>query len=161
MIGEILLITFSFLLVLAGILGVILPFLPGVPLAWLGMLIFAYVTEFAIITWGTLLFFLGFTVLTLLLDILAPMLGAKKYNASRYGLIGAGAGVILGIMVFGPIGIVIGPFLGALAGEMVSGKLFDDAVRAAIGALLGILAGSAIKLALVIVMLGFLIVALF
>jgi hypothetical protein len=98
--------------------------------------------------------------LTLFLDILAPMLGAKKYNASRYGLVGAGGGVILGIIVFGPIGIVIGPFLGALAGEMVSGKLFEDAVRAATGALLGILAGSAIKLVLVIVMLGFLIVAI-
>ncbi len=160
-IGEILLIIFSFLLVLGGALGVILPFMPGVPMAWLGMLAFAYATNFAAITWKVLLIFLGFVLLTIVVDIIAPMIGAKKYNASRYGIIGSFLGLILGIMVLGPIGIIVGPFTGTFLGELFDGKESEKALQSAKGTAIGFLAGSAIKLALITVMLGFLIWSLF
>lgn len=159
--GEILLIIFSFLLVLGGALGVILPLLPGVPMAWLGMLIFAYATNFVAITWKALLIFLGFVLLTIAMDIIAPMVGAKKYNASRYGIIGSFAGVILGVVLLGPIGIIIGPFLGTLLGELFNGRESEEALQSAKGTAIGFLAGSAVKLALITVMFGFLIFALF
>ncbi len=161
MTGEILLIIFSFLLVLTGALGVVLPLLPGVPVAWLGMLAFAYATGFTAITWKVLLIFLGFVLLASALDIIAPMAGAKKYNASRSGIIGSFIGVILGVAFLGPIGIVIGPLLGTFLGELFEGKESEEALQSAKGTAIGFLAGSAVKLALVMVMLGFLISALF
>src|SRR3989344_5141207 len=118
MVADILLITLSFILVITGGLGVILPLLPGVPVAWLGLLLFAYVTYFAVITWKALLIFLVLVFVTLILDALAPMVGAKKYNASSYGLAGSVIGLFLGLAIFGPIGIILGPFLGAVAGEI-------------------------------------------
>ncbi len=161
MIGEILLITVSFLLVLGGALGVILPFIPGVPIAWFGMLAFAYATHFTAITWKVLLVFLGFVLLTMAVDIIAPMVGAKKYNASRFGIIGSFLGLIFGIMVLGPIGIIVGPFAGTFLGELFEGRESEQALQSAKGTAIGFLAGSAIKLALITVMLGFLIFALF
>lgn len=159
--GEILLITLSFLLVLTGALGVVLPLLPGVPIAWLGMLAFAYATNFAVITWKALLIFLGFVLLAIAVDIIAPMVGAKKYNASRSGIIGSFLGLILGIMIFGPIGIIVGPFAGTFLGELFEGRESEEALRSAKGTAIGFLAGSAVKLALIMVMLGFLIWSLF
>lgn len=161
MITEILLIGLSFLLVAVGVAGVLLPFLPGVPVAWLGMLLFGYVTEFALISWKILFIFLGLTILTMILDGIAPIIGAKKFQASRYGIIGSGAGLIFGILIFGPVGIIIGPFLGALIGELFLGRTEEAALRSAKGTLIGFLAGSAVKLALIVVMLGYLIYALY
>lgn len=160
-IPEILLTIFSFLLVLAGGLGVILPFLPGVPIAWLGLLLFAYLTGFLLVTWKALLIFLGLVILSMAMDVIGPLVGAKKYQASRYGLIGLSAGTLLGLVLLGPIGIVVGPFLGAILGEMASGKEWEEALKSAKGVFLGILAGTAVKLALIIIIFGFMIFSLF
>ncbi|OGY63612.1 MAG: hypothetical protein A3I89_00305 [Candidatus Harrisonbacteria bacterium RIFCSPLOWO2_02_FULL_41_11] len=160
-IGDILLIIFSFVLAAVGAVGVIVPFLPGVLFAWLGMLIFAYITEFSVITVTVVLVFLGLMALTAVLDIAAPILGAKKYQASRYGIAGSFIGALLGVVFLGPPGIIIGPFAGAFIGEFVGGKKPEEAVQSAKGTVIGFLAGSAIKLALIAVMLGFMISALF
>jgi len=159
MVGEILLIIFSFALILSGAAGVLMPFLPGVPLAWLGMLAFAYATDFLFITWKALLIFLGLTLLTLVLDAIAPVLGAKKYKATTSGVVGSILGLFIGVAAFGPVGIILGPFLGTLFGEIYHGRDSEEAVRSAKGTVVGFLAGSAIKLALVLVMLGFMISA--
>jgi uncharacterized protein YqgC (DUF456 family) len=161
MIGEILLIVLSFALIFSGAAGVILPFLPGAPIAWLGLLLFAYATDFVSITITTVLIFFGFTAFTIVLDIVTPLVGAKKYQASRYGVIGSFLGLLGGILLFGPLGIVLGPFLGALSGELLYGKETKEALRSAKGTIIGFLAGSIIKLTLIMVMLGFMIVALF
>jgi uncharacterized protein YqgC (DUF456 family) len=161
MIGEILLIILAFVLVISSIAGAILPFLPGVPMAWVGMLIFAYATQFAEITWTVLLVFLGLTLFTIVTDIVAPLVGAKTYRASWHGIAGASLGLLLGVLLLGPLGVLAGPFLGAVFGEMWHGKTSDQAVRAARGTIIGYVAGSAIKLAVVVTMLGFLIMALF
>ena len=161
MAGQILLIIFSFVLVLFAATATILPLVPGVPIAWLGLLLFAYATKFVFVTWKVLFIFLGFSLLVMLLEVLAPMIGAKKYQASYYGIFGSMFGLLVGVFIFGPLGIVIGPFLGALLGELWQGKDPESAMQSAKGALIGFLAGSAIKLALIMVMLGFLIYALF
>jgi uncharacterized protein YqgC (DUF456 family) len=157
MIGDILLIIFGFALVVSGAIGVIVPFLPGTPLAWAGMLLFAYATDFSELSLKTIFVFLGFTALAEALDVLAPLLGAKKYKASAYGMIGSFLGLLFGVMMMGPIGIVLGPFVGALAGEMLRGREPEEAMQSAKGTVIGFLAGSAIKLALIFVMLGFMI----
>lgn len=161
MLEEIFLIIFAFALVLSGAVGVIIPFLPGVPMAWVGMLLFAYATQFSEITWTALLVFLGFTLLTIAIDVAAPLLGARTYRASWYGIGGALLGLPIGTILMGPLGVLVGPFLGAMAGEMWHGKTSEEAMRAARGTIIGYVIGNAIKLAVVVVMLGFLIMALF
>src|SRR3989344_2811402 len=149
MIAEVLLILLSFVFVSLGVAGVFLPVLPGVPLAWIGMLIFAATTDFSAITLKVLLIFFGLSVLTLITDIAAPLIGAKKYNSSPYGMYGAVIGLLFGMAVFGPLGIILGPFLGAIFGEMYFGKEPEEAMRSAKGVFIGFLAGSAIKLSLI------------
>jgi len=161
MAGEILLIIFSFLLVLSGALGVIIPLLPGVPMAWVGMLIFGFATDFAFLPLETIVIFLGFTFLTVILDFAAPIIGAKRYKASKYGIVGASLGLMLGFLMLGPIGIIVGPFMGALLGEMLLGKELEEAAVSAKGVIIGFLAGGIIKLSLILVMLGFMIFAIF
>ncbi|MDO8430271.1 MAG: DUF456 domain-containing protein [bacterium] len=161
MLAEILLISLSFAFILFGAIGVAVPLLPGVPMAWLGLLFFGYATDFSVITLKLILIFFIFTILTMVLDALMPVLGAKKYNASQYGILGSFLGFVIGIMFLGPIGIIVGPFAGVFIGEILSGRTQNEAIRSAKGALIGFLAGSAVKLALILVMLGFLIFALF
>ncbi|MDD5547811.1 MAG: DUF456 domain-containing protein [Candidatus Pacebacteria bacterium] len=158
---EILYIIFSFVLVAAAAVGVILPFLPGVPLAWAGMLLFAYTTGFTAISFKAVLIFLGLTVLITILDIVAPILGAKRYKASKYGLLGSFAGTIIGVFMLGPLGIIVGPLLGALMGEYFGGREMGDAWKSAKGAAIGMLIGNVIKLALIMIMAGFMIAAIF
>lgn len=161
MVEEILLIIFAFAMVLSGMAGIILPFLPGVPLAWFGLLVFAYATDFAVLTWKILLIFLGFSLLTFVTDMIAPLIGAKKYQASPYGMYGAMIGLLSGIFLMGPIGILAGPVLGAIFGEMAYGKTPEQALESSKGVLIGFLAGSAIKFSLILAMLTYLIYALF
>ena len=137
----------------------ILPFLPGVPIAWFGLLAFGYATDFAVITWKIIFIFLGLTAFTFLSDLLAPLLGAKKYNASRYGIIGSFVGVILGVAFLGPLGIVIGPLLGTFTGEIIGGKNEEEALESAKGNFIGFLVGNFIKIMIIMIMFGYLIFA--
>ncbi len=157
----ILLFIVSLILMLAGFVGVVLPFLPGVPLAWLGLFIFAAATHFTYLSLTIVLVFLGLAVMTLILDVITPSLGAKKYQASKWGVIGALLGSLLGIAFFGFPGIIIGPLLGALLGELFARKTIEQAAQSAWGAFLGFLAGTLIKAVLILIMVGFLIVSLF
>ncbi len=161
MIGEVVLILIVFALLLVGLAGIFLPFLPGVPLAWLGLFIYAYTKDFTPISLKTVLVFLGLTAFTLVVDFAAPMIGAKKYHASKFGILGSSLGLLAGLIVFGPIGIIAGPFLGALLGELAAGRQSREAIHSATGALVGFLAGSLIKMIIVLVMIGFFIASLF
>jgi hypothetical protein len=158
---EVLIIIGSFMLVGLGFLGTFLPILPGVPLAWLGILLYAYFTGFAKITLTTVLIFFGLVLFTMLVDFVAPIIGAKKYNASKQGIAGAFLGFLVGVVFLGPLGIVIGPLGGAFLGELLSGKREGAAIQSAFGTFIGFLAGSLIKIIVVFIFLGFLLVAVF
>ncbi len=158
--AEILIIILVFILMLVGLLGVILPFLPGVPIAWAGLFIYAYFTEFSKISLTLVLVFLGLSLLSMLFDFILPLLGAKTYQASRYGFLGAFLGLIFGISA-GPLGIIVFPILGAFLGELAAGKNSDKAFRSAMGTFLGNLGGALIKIVMILIMLGFFIFSLF
>lgn len=149
------------ILMLVGLLGVVLPVLPGVPLAWAGLLIFAAVTAFEKISLTTVLIFLGLSIIALVLDVVVPLLGAKKYKAGKYGVLGAFLGLIVGMPIFGFPGIILGPFLGAAAGELLSGRDLNQAGKSALGTLFGFLAGGLLKFILIFIMIGVLIFSLF
>jgi uncharacterized protein YqgC (DUF456 family) len=95
------------------------------------------------------------TGLMLLLDYVVPIVGAKKYGASKYGIWGSFIGMILGLFIFPPFGLIIGGFIGAISGELLAGKEGDDAVRAGIGVFLGNLFNIGLKLGVAGVMLFF------
>ncbi|MFC1789703.1 DUF456 domain-containing protein [Patescibacteria group bacterium] len=151
----------SLVIMFVGLIGVILPFLPGVPLAWLGLFLFAILTEFQKISANTILIFFGLTILTLILDLFLPILGAKRFKASKQGMFGAFLGLILGILIFNFWGILIGPLLGALIGELVAKKDSTQAAKSAFGAFIGFLTGVLIKVVFIFIMIGFLVISLF
>ena len=144
-----------------GLLGVVLPILPGIPLAWLGLFIYAIGTGFERISVLTVVIFAIITILALVLDLLAPMLGAKKYQASKFGIIGASIGLIVGIIVFGFWGIILGPFLGALLFELIASRRPKIALGAALGTLIGFIVGSLFKIIIILIMAGFFIASWF
>lgn len=155
MVVTIILAILAFILIGVGFLGVFLPILPGIPLAWLGLFTFAIGTGFEKISiLATVLFFI-WMLLTMMLDFFAPMIGAGKYKASKWGIAGTFVGLIAGVIAFGFWGIIIGPFVGALIGELLARRSTGQAFKSATGALIGFIAGSLFKVVYIFVLLGF------
>ena len=159
--GTIALIILCSVLMVVGLAGVVLPMLPGIPLAWLGFFIYALGTGFERISIATVVVFFILMVLTLALDFVAPMLGARKYRASKLGVFGAFLGFTVGIFVFGFWGIILGPLVGAFLGELIAKRKPEQAIRSALGSFLGFVAGTLFKIIVILIMAGFFIASLF
>ena len=146
------------LLAVVGLAGIILPALPGIPLIFAGMLVAAFAGGFEQVGAGTL-FALGvLTLLSVAVDFWATAMGAKRVGASRMAIIGAVLGTLFGLFL-GPLGLFVGPFLGALVGELLHGRRLDQAglgqaTRVGFGTWMGIVFGIALKLMLALAMLG-------
>jgi uncharacterized protein YqgC (DUF456 family) len=135
-------------LVLVGFIGSILPVIPGPPISWAGLLLLkwtGFVADHGSAYENTLWILLFFVILVTILDYVVPIMGTKKYGGSKRGVWGATIGVVVGLF-FGPLGIIIGPFLGAYIGEITTGKKEKDALRAAWGSFVGFLLGVGMKL---------------
>lgn len=147
------------ILVIAGLVGVVLPALPGLPLVFAGLLISAWADGFHHVG-APMLVVLGLlTVVSLVVDYWAAAHGAKRLGASRTATIGAAVGMLVGGFVFFPIGFFLGPFVGALAGELLHRRSLAQAdlgaaTKIGIGTWLGIALGIALKLAIAGLMLG-------
>ena len=141
-----------FILLIIGILGIFLPILPGVPIAWLGLLIFAFGTSFNKVSVTSVSIFLLLTLLSVALDFLGPIIIAKGYKTSTLGILGLFIGAILGIIFGGPMGIIFGPFIGAFFGEFFSTRDTKMAMKSAIASVVGFVATALIKLAIIISM---------
>ena len=127
---------------LVGFVGCVVPVLPGVACAYAALWTL-YPTPYAL-TNERLLVGGIVAVVAIVLDYVVPALGAKKFNCSKWGVFGCMVGTIVGIF-FAPFGIILGPFLGAVAGELVAGKQASAALRGGFGALLGFIAGVLLK----------------
>ncbi|MEA3462941.1 MAG: DUF456 domain-containing protein [Bacteroidota bacterium] len=135
-------------LVLIGFIGSILPVIPGPPISWAGLLLLkwtGFVSDHGQAYENALWILLFFVILVTILDYVVPIMGTKKYGGSKRGVWGATIGVVVGLF-FGPLGIIIGPFLGAYIGEITTGKKEKDALRAAWGSFVGFLLGVGLKL---------------
>ena len=148
----------AIVLVVVGIAGTILPALPGLPLVFAGMLLAAWAGDFQQVGVPMLVVLGLLTVFSLAVDFWATALGAKLVGASRLAIIGAMVGTLAGLF-FGPLGLLIGPFAGAIGGELIHRRslLKQDlghAARIGVGTWFGILFGSVLKLALAFTMLG-------
>ena len=137
----------------AGLAGLLLPIMPGAPLLFLGLLLGAWAEEFRYIGVGTLLVLAGMAALTYVVEFTASMLGVKKYGGSRRAMAGAVLGGIAGLFLGIP-GILFGPFVGAVIGELSLQRSLDQAGRAGFGTVVGLAVGLAGKLAIGIAMIG-------
>lgn len=141
------------ILLIIGLIGCIVPVIPGLPLCYIGILLFSFSTKVDISL--TFLILWGIAVIAIqVLDFLLPMWGTKKYGGSKYGMWGSTIGLIIG-MFFSPVFMIIGAFAGAFIGEKLSQKDNPTALRAAFGSFIGLLLGTVIKLAIAIYMIGY------
>ena len=141
------------LIVIGGLVGTVIPSLPGVPLIFGSLLLAAWADGFEHVGVTTLAILGGLAVLAWLVDFLAAALGAKRLGASQRAFWGAAFGAIAG-MFFGIPGLVLGPFVGAVVAELSGGKDVKQAGRAGYGAWIGVVIGTAAKLAIAFLMVG-------
>jgi len=145
--------TLAVILITAGLLGLVLPALPGPPLLFAGLLAAAWAEKFVYAGTGTLTAIGVMALLAYLVDFAASAFGARRYGASGRAVIGAALGAVVGIF-FGIPGVLLGPFVGAVLGELSLRRDLNAASRAGVGATLGLVLGAAAKLALGLAMIG-------
>lgn len=138
---EIILLIIAGVFMILGVLGSFLPVLPGVPLSWIGLLIFYLIPEIEM-NYLFLGITLAVTVIIYVLDLVIPALGTKRFGGSRKGMIGATIGLVVGIFAPIPFAILIGPFVGAFIGEILNKSDSRTAGKAAFGSFVGLLASS-------------------
>jgi uncharacterized protein YqgC (DUF456 family) len=141
------------LIIIGGMIGTVVPALPGVPMIFAGLLLAAWSSDFEIIGWGTLGVLAVLTLIAVLIDYLAAAYGARKLGASPRAFWGATLGAIIGIF-FGLPGIILGPFIGAVSAELSAGEGARQAGRSGYGVWLGLVLGTAAKLSIAFLMLG-------
>jgi uncharacterized protein YqgC (DUF456 family) len=150
---SIILWVFALLFMLTGFAGMLLPIMPGAPILFLGLLFGAWADNFQYIGFWTLLLMALLTLITYLIEFFASALGARKFGGSNRAIWGAALGGFIGIF-FNIPGIILGPFIGAVLGELSLQRTVDQASRAGLGTVIGLALGIAGKLAIGITMIG-------
>lgn len=144
----------GFCLILIGIIGSVLPVLPGLPISWLGLLSLFFVKGIAANYWllGLTLFF---TLVITIIDYFIPAQGTKKFGGTKYGIWGTNIGMLIGFFLPIPLGFLIGAFVGAFIGEYVYSKQTQQAaLKAAFGSFMGFIAGTFMKVFYGLLLLG-------
>jgi len=156
---DIFLVIVAALFMLLGIIGSMLPILPGPLTSWIGLLIF-HLTDAVPMNWTFLGITLAIAILVWLLDYIIPALGTKKFGGSKAGMIGTTIGLLVAIFfpIFGVFGIIVWPFVGAYIGELLNKSNSDKALKAAFGSFLGFLTSTFIKFVVAVIYLGLFIV---
>lgn len=148
----------AIVLVLAGLAGTILPALPGAPLVFAGFVLAAWIDGFQKVGWIPLTVLAILMLLTFAIELAAAGMGAKRVGASKLAVVGAAVGTLVGIFFSIP-GLLLGPFVGAVAGEYLSRRNWQQAGRVGIGTWVGLLLGTAGKLAVIFAMVGLFVTA--
>lgn len=138
---DIILVIISLVLLITGILGSFLPVLPGVPVSWLGLLLLHF-TAAVPMNYTFLGITLVVSIIIFILQYTIPAYGARKFGGSKLGMWGATIGLIIGIFLPIPGGILIGAFVGAFLGELANKSTSRIAVKAAFGSFIGLLAST-------------------
>ena len=143
----------ALILVIAGLAGTVLPGLPGSLMVFAGLLLAAWSEQFQYVSTWTLIALAMITALTYIVDFAASVLGAKRLGACPQAIWGALLGGLLGLSL-GLVGFLLGPFIGAMAVQYAHDKDLLQAGKVGLGAWLGMVIGTALKLALTILMIG-------
>ena len=148
------------ILIVAGLIGIVLPALPGTILIFAGLLLAAWADGFSRVGAGTLVVIGVIGAASYAVDFVAGALGAKRLGASRRAMAGAALGTLLGLF-FGLPGLIIGPFVGAVLGELSIHRDIARAGRAGVAAWIGFAIGMAVKVALAFSMVAIFLAAMF
>ena len=149
----------SIALIVVGVAGTVLPALPGTLFVLAGIVLGAWIDDFARVGWGVLAFIIALAVLAWVLDYVAGLMGARKAGASRQALIGAALGTVVGLFM-GLVGVLFMPLVGAAVGEYLARRDQQRALKVGVATWLGIMAGLVSKVVIAFVMIGVFIVAL-
>ncbi|HEB30481.1 MAG TPA: DUF456 domain-containing protein [Spirochaetes bacterium] len=157
----ILLVILGFILICAGIIGCVLPVVPGPPLAYLALILLSIARKWEAFSPAFLIAMGCVAAVVTAIDYVLPLFTAKKYGASKYGVWGAVVGMLIGAIFFPPFGLLIGAFLGAVGFELLFNEETKQSMKAGLGVLIGIVLGIFIKLGASGVMAYFFIKAVF
>lgn len=144
----------TLLIMLVGLSGIVIPIIPSTPLILIGIVIYAACDGFESISRLLLLILGVLTIFSVVIDYFGGVIGAKKFGATKWGIIGSIFGCIGGFFTGGTVGIIIGPFLGAVLLELVFGKDLRGALKSGVGTLAGFIGGAITKLAIGVIMIG-------
>jgi len=142
----IVLIVLGALLQLVGLVGCVLPWLAGPPFNFGGLILLSIAKDWKPFSPRFLIIMGALTAITLVLDYAMPLAGARRFGASKRGFWGAFIGMLVGAFAFPPFGLILGAFIGAVAGEFSAGKEQSSALRAGWGVFVGMMAAMAVKL---------------
>ena len=149
----------ALLSVAIGVLGTVFPALPGTPLIFGGAFLIGWWHDYSIIGGASLIFLAVLALLGTAIDFVASSLGAQRVGASGYALVGATIGSLVGIFLGLP-GIILGPFFGAFAGELLAKPSLSQATKVGLGTWVGLLLGTVAKVAIAFTMVGFILFTL-
>ncbi|HNX28714.1 MAG TPA: DUF456 domain-containing protein [Syntrophomonadaceae bacterium] len=138
------------ILCVIGILGTILPMLPGVAMIFVVIIAYGWWEGFNVISLNYLIILGSLTLLSVLLNYLSTVMGAKFFGSTKTGLAGALLGTAAGIFIFPPVGLILGPLAGAFIGEYISNQDAKKSLRAGIGAVIGMFSGIVFQFALAV-----------
>jgi uncharacterized protein YqgC (DUF456 family) len=151
--------TLAVAMVIVGVIGVVMPALPGHMLIFAGLVVGAWANGFMRVSAWTLTIIGLIALASYGVDFLAVALGARRLGASPRAMTGAALGTLAGLF-FGLPGVIVGPFVGAVIGELTTHRDFGKAGKAGVAAWIGFAIGTAIKVALAFLMIGIFLVAL-
>ena len=137
----------GFIIAILGIIGCFLPFFVGPPISFISLLILSYSKNWEPFSTTFLILFGLSAVILTVLDNFMPAIGAKRYGASKFGIWGSIAGMLIGLFFFPPWGAFIGTFIGAVAGEIISGKKDRSVLKVGWGVFVGSILGMGLKFA--------------
>ena len=140
-------------LIVIGLAGTVLPLLPGTLLVWGGVLLGAWIDDFARVSVGAVVFISVIAILAWALDFVAGLMGATRVGASKWALVGAAVGTVVGIFM-GLVGVLFMPLVGAAVGEYWSQRNQQRAAKVALATWLGLMVGIVAKVVLSFVMVG-------
>jgi uncharacterized protein YqgC (DUF456 family) len=148
----------TILIMLVGLVGTILPMMPGCALIFGAALLYGLLTAFARIGAGPLIALGIIAAVVQVSDYLAGAWGAKRFGGGREGIIGAIVGGIVGTIVLNLPGLILGTVIGAVVGELVRGRKFQESATTGLGTLVGFLAGTLVRVSAAVIMLGIFII---
>ena len=152
--GQVLLFIAALIVMFVGLVGVIVPIIPGLPLIWFATLCYALLTDFHAIS-REFLFSSAILVLVItVLQYLFTLYGARRLGASRWGTFGAFVGMVVGLFLGSIVGVIIGPLLGAVVFELLVGKSFAQAFKVGLGTFIGFLFGTISQLIASAILIG-------
>jgi len=157
---EIILIITAILLTALGIIGCMVPGLPGPLFSYLSLVTFHFVKEDGVFSTKFLIIWLVVIIIIGALDYVMPAYAVKRFGGTKYGILGGVIGLFIGLFLFPPFGIILGPLLGAIIGDLVAGKQLQSAFKSGLGSFVGFLVATTIKLTVSITIAVFLIINL-